>query len=365
MEKLVPDLADLPVALVRIGFGEFVANFDPLRPRQINWLMHREKVPNHLKVLLDLFLLCREVGIPDLPDNLDWIPAVLVRYHLADVTEGRTLRLRHNMALLPILGRWLFCNPPGTGSKYYVGDDSLALMMRVMPSMGGTVLDLCAGSGLQSLHCAGWARQVTSVECDAEVAALARVNVLLNSLGDRVTAFQGDLFEPVLGQRFDMVIANPPLLPYPDALPDHPIGQGGSNGMHVTCRILKGLQAAMADRGHAQIVSACLTDRFNQGLYDLVSPIARNHGLDIKVSVLSMQDMTENGHSIQAVIRAVAEEISAELETVRQAYVDLLRQRNATHLSFLLLLVTHGNGAIDMTDMSVSGSADLWHVDPL
>lgn len=359
----MPGLGDLTETLVSAGLGEFIASFNPLRPRQMDWFTSRERAPERLRPLLDLFLLNREIEIETLPLHMFWVPEELVRHGLASVFGGASLRLTQGLVLLPVLGRWLFCNPPGTGAKYYMGDDSIALMLRVMPRVDATVLDLCTGSGLQALHCAGFARHVTAVEKDNEIVALARVNVLLNRLQNRIEIHQGDLFDPVAGRRFDMVIANPPLLPFPSGLPDLSIGHGGNDGMRVAARIIQGLPDAMTPDGRAHIISTCLTNSASDHVHTLAAGLARDHGLDVGVSILSMQDLTGESDYLEAIVRSVAAEISVEPETVRQAYQGLLAESEATHLSFLFVLVTHGNGRFTVTDLCVPGSRGPWQID--
>jgi release factor glutamine methyltransferase len=48
------------------------------------------------------------------------------------------------------------------------------------------------------------------VDINPEAARCARINVLLNRQENAVEVLQGDLFEPVAGQRFDLILFNPP-----------------------------------------------------------------------------------------------------------------------------------------------------------
>lgn len=76
------------------------------------------------------------------------------------------------------------------------------------------VLDLCTGSGLLALVAATRRASVTAIDISRRALLSVRANALLN--GVRVTALRGDLFEPVAGQRFDVIVSNPPYLPDPD-----------------------------------------------------------------------------------------------------------------------------------------------------
>lgn len=74
------------------------------------------------------------------------------------------------------------------------------------------VLDLCTGSGcLAILAALAFPRaEVDAVDLSAPALALARRNVALHRLGDRITLHRGDLFAPLAGRRYDLILTNPP-----------------------------------------------------------------------------------------------------------------------------------------------------------
>lgn len=75
------------------------------------------------------------------------------------------------------------------------------------------VLDVGTGSGLLAISAGlAGAAQVTAVDANPAAVLAARRNVALYGLAGKVTVAQGDLFDPVVGQRFDLVVCNPPYL---------------------------------------------------------------------------------------------------------------------------------------------------------
>ncbi len=76
-----------------------------------------------------------------------------------------------------------------------------------------TVLDIGVGSGCIAVALAKALPQaeVCGVEKSAEALALAQRNVAKH--GVKVTLFEGSLFEPFNGQRFDLIVSNPPYIP--------------------------------------------------------------------------------------------------------------------------------------------------------
>jgi release factor glutamine methyltransferase len=75
---------------------------------------------------------------------------------------------------------------------------------------GARVLDMGTGSGVGAITAAQWASSVVAVDINLAAVRTARVNALLNGLEERVEAREGDLFEPLDGERFDVILFNPP-----------------------------------------------------------------------------------------------------------------------------------------------------------
>lgn len=113
------------------------------------------------------------------------------------------------MRLLPLPGVF---QPP---SDSYMLADQLRCE-RLGP--GVNVLDLCTGSGHLAVVAALAGASAVAVDVSRRAMLSVRLNALLN--GVRITALRGDLFAPVAGRRFGVIVSNPPYLPHPDeALP--------------------------------------------------------------------------------------------------------------------------------------------------
>jgi len=74
------------------------------------------------------------------------------------------------------------------------------------------VLDMGTGSGVCAVFAANHARRVVAVDINPAAARCARINTLLNDLEHKIEVRQGDLFEPVRGERFDLILFNPPFV---------------------------------------------------------------------------------------------------------------------------------------------------------
>jgi HemK-related putative methylase len=77
---------------------------------------------------------------------------------------------------------------------------------------GTRVLDMGTGSGVCALFAARHAARVVAVDVSPSAVRCTRLNALLNNLDDRIDIRHGDLFGPLAGERFDLVLFNPPFL---------------------------------------------------------------------------------------------------------------------------------------------------------
>lgn len=85
---------------------------------------------------------------------------------------------------------------------------------------GADVLDLCTGSGVLAVSAGlAGARSVTAVDVSRRAVFAARLNGALNRV--RIRGRRGNLLDAVPGEKFDVIVANPPYLP---AVCDEPRG---------------------------------------------------------------------------------------------------------------------------------------------
>jgi len=121
------------------------------------------------------------------------------------------------------------------------------------------VLDLCTGSGsLAVLAARAFPRaRIDATEISAEALEVARRNVEESGAAARIRLLRGDLFAPVAGERYDLILANPP---YVDAeamaaLPREYRHEpalaldGGADGLRLIRRILAQAPAHLEARG--------------------------------------------------------------------------------------------------------------------
>ncbi|MGH8220313.1 MAG: methyltransferase, partial [Steroidobacteraceae bacterium] len=77
---------------------------------------------------------------------------------------------------------------------------------------GADVLDLGTGSGICAVVAARRASSVAAVDLSRAAVHCAYINVVLSDLEDKVEVLLGDLYGPISGRRFDLILFNPPFV---------------------------------------------------------------------------------------------------------------------------------------------------------
>ncbi len=111
------------------------------------------------------------------------------------------------------------------------------------------ILDLCTGSGCIGIACALYLPEADVVVSDISDDALdvARANIERHDVADRVQIVQSDLFASFAGERFDLIVSNPPYVDAHDmaVLPaefrhePRMALEAGDDGLDLVCVMLR------------------------------------------------------------------------------------------------------------------------------
>lgn len=353
-------LGQLVECLVLLGYSEYYASLNPLFPRLHKWHKYQNSAPKFLRPIIDLFLLGKPVRRELLKDKIEDFIDPLCELGVLLQTGGYVKT--PGLVLIPLIGQWLLCQKPQINPKIYFGDDTIALMLRLQPKKGGRCLDLCAGPGSQSLYCSRFASKVTAIEINPIVAALAQLNVYLNQCEEKIEVYCGDLFQPIKGEFFDTIVANPPLLPFPESISYPFVGHGGSDGMAITWKILDGLSSHLAKNGVAQIIGTCLSDGFLPLCSEALHEWAKRKGFDIILTVTSHSPLSSGTPFFEGLVYTAAKVTNMDLPYIQNTYLVSLKSQGASHLCAYFLHISPGNGEFHIQDLSQDSKQNLWYV---
>lgn len=115
-------------------------------------------------------------------------------------------------------------------------------------------LDLGTGCGVQALHLTSNARSIVATDISERALAYAAFNVAL--AGADLELAKGDMLEPVAGQRFSLVVSNPPFVitPRTDDVPLYEYRDGGRSGDAVVRSLVRQVGAVLEPGGIAQFL---------------------------------------------------------------------------------------------------------------
>jgi hypothetical protein len=209
-----------------------------------------------LEILIRLFLMnlpldAEAVGRAVLPMTIEDLTA-------AGLLQGNGSKVTATVTLLPYQGLLVAFDPPkrlGTSSaRDYVmgiGKSSLTLACHTVRKPCRQALDLGTGCGFQALFAARHSQRVLAVDRNPRAVQLAGFNARLNGM-EQVECLEGNLFDPVRGQRFDLIVTNPPFVVSPETR--YIYRDSGMPGDQICQRIVQEIPQFLEEGGFAQML---------------------------------------------------------------------------------------------------------------
>lgn len=199
----------------------------------------------------------------DLPDNLFDTRLTLSEKQLLVGLVTERLAKRIPVAYL-VNSAW-FC-----GLEFYVDErvivprspisalieDSFRGLLHHNPTR---ILDLCTGSGCIAIACANKFpnAEVDAVDLSFDALNVAEINIERHGMQDRVFPLQSDLFNNLIGDKYDLIVTNPPYVDLEDLSdmpeefhfePELALGSG-YDGLDITKQILTHAADYLNDNG--------------------------------------------------------------------------------------------------------------------
>ncbi|HEX5511798.1 MAG TPA: methyltransferase [Actinomycetales bacterium] len=238
-----------------------------------------------------------------------------------------------------------------------IGGASTTLAQSTIRPQVGRTLDLGTGCGVQALHASRHSAHVTATDISRRALRIAALNLALAGVADRVELRHGNMLEPVVGERFDLVVSNPPFVVTPrrPGVPEYEYRDAGLVGDEVVRRLVTGVGSVLAQGGTAQLLGCwevhggeTWTDRLESWLEIARADQAeRGDGpLDAWVVQRELQDPAEYAETW---IRDGHEPPGARFDELYGAWLDDFAARDVEAIGFGLITLRRppegsGNG---------------------
>jgi methylase of polypeptide subunit release factors len=309
---------------------------DALRAPMRAWHARRMKEP--AAIAARLFLLHDAVEEREAADALGDLAPLRDAGFVETVDAGVVSRVH-----LALAGD-VFCfgDRPGLGGDAVmpICGATLELVRAATPQAPvGKALDLGCGAAPVALLLARVARHVVATDINPRAALFARLNAALNGAAN-LEVRVGDLYEPVRGERFDLVAAHPPFVARPAGATESTFVHGGARGDELPLRVLAGAAAHLAPGGRAVVLGdwpAIDGERLDERVRAAVSPGATD--------VLVLQSPPKNLDEYCALLAAVEHgELGEAFARAAVAQRDHLERLGVRGLALACVVVTPGAG---------------------
>jgi SAM-dependent methyltransferase len=227
------------------------------RPADLPLYLRRLGAPRPLTSLIRLFAL--HAAVPEAEASAAFVPLTIDELAALGLVERAEGHVRSLVTLAVAEGLILALDRPdpvtfAVRPDHVLGVSPPAILLAhlTVRRAGGRVLDLGCGGGVQALLAARHAESVVGADLNPRALAFARFNARLNGVRN-VEWREGDLFAPVAGERFDLVVSNPPFVVSPESWLLFRDGGGAGDG--ICARIVAGLGEHLAEGGFATVLA--------------------------------------------------------------------------------------------------------------
>jgi len=192
------------------------------QPGEVLILERRLTGQSRLETLIRLFIIGQTVDLAEAQAGLG--DAGFRELDGAGLLERTGPGVRGAVRLVPhgdivvACDRAYYADPDSQGADVVSGVTSPAVLLAdlTVRKQVRSALDLGTGGGIQALLLARHCERVVAVDVNPRALEFARMNAALNGI-ENIEARLGSWFEPVAGERFDIVTANPPYVMSPDS----------------------------------------------------------------------------------------------------------------------------------------------------
>ncbi|MDQ1687631.1 MAG: hypothetical protein QOK42_606 [Frankiaceae bacterium] len=222
-----------------------------------------------------------------------------------------------------------------------VGGASTMLAHATVRPEGARSLDIGTGCGVQALHLSRHSTSVVATDLNPRCLDLARLTFALSGITE-VDLREGDLFAPVTGEQFDVVVANPPFVIGGQSV----VGSraftyrdSGLVGDELSRRVIDGAAEHLAKGGTATVLANWLHVRgedWQQRVADWLAPT----GCD---AIALQREVRDPSEYVGTWLRDVGRDLS---EDEYAAWLDRLSALEAEAIGFGLVVLRRTGAAV-------------------
>lgn len=218
----------------------------------------RELYVNNKKRYIDLFFYEKDIGF----NKFDLNP--LVESGILKKVENT---FRANVQVFPCSGKFIVTDfnysvHRKIGKTYItqkngvwgiLPEETPIIVKKAIVNTGDVVLDLATGSGFIGIFCADKAKKVVASDINPKAINYTEFNAILNGVENKMEFKVGDLFSPVKGMKFDLIIWNGPTVAVPETPKKYPIySYGGMDGAGFTRKFIDNAFLYLKPKGKLQ-----------------------------------------------------------------------------------------------------------------
>ncbi|QGN58416.1 class I SAM-dependent methyltransferase [Nostocoides sp. HKS02] len=214
-------------------------------------------------------------------------------------------------------------------------------------------LDLGTGCGVQALHLGSHARHITVTDISTRALAFARFNAALNGCDWEIV--EGSMLDPVAGQRFELIVSNPPFVitPRSPEVPMFEYRDGGQAGDAVVADLVRSIGDHLEPGGIAQFLGNWEVVG-DADWHERVRGWVADTGLDAWVIQRELQDPAQYAETWSR--DGGHHSATAEFAAMYAAWLDDFASRGVTAIGFGVITLQRPAGErapfVDLTEVA-------------
>src|SRR6266567_4869482 len=295
-----------------------------------------------VETLTRLFLIGSTVEAADLQASLPTVDLVqLERLGIVEPAGGgfrSTVRIVPHGDVVVACDRGYHGDPDRPDVVTGVTSPAILLADLTVRKPARRALDLGTGGGIQDHLLANHCEQVVAVDVNPRALEFARLNAGLNGI-ENIEVRLGSWFEPVAGERFDIVTANPPYVMSPDST--FLYRDSGMKADSLCRQIVRDMPAHLEEGGFGHVlISWALRDgeEWSSPLRSWVSGLGCDAWL---LHYLTEDPLTQAGKWNQPLIAESLETYGAALDR----WTDYYRREGIDQIAFGAVVLRRRSGA--------------------